>query len=345
MKPNTSQGSAATYVRCNHFSANLLENLPAEEFWKSVKIWKNYGHEFGVEFFLTHPVRLLMACVSIINEWMYCPARTGGHEQQQRRVTAPRTCRLVPSVMVGRRQDIITRAVGAISRWPRPRRACCSLCSAGSAASRHSPLSHTPTRWRDFTICNAASCNATSKVSKVNGVRVAVASRLRKLTTHWRWLVVHRCCCWKRRGVTCCSSVSHRATSLSTGVGRWLVRRRHDRGRRPPLPQTPRHQRGRRPPLTSRRCRRTPGNCGMRRRHDLRRWRPPLTSRWCPCRLESGASRCSGGGTTVDDVRRRRRGARDSRRSSRRLGTASALHEARRHRVHVPQGDRSLQTR
>jgi len=29
----------------------IYENLPVEEFWKSVKIWQNYGHEFGVQFF------------------------------------------------------------------------------------------------------------------------------------------------------------------------------------------------------------------------------------------------------------------------------------------------------
>jgi len=56
MEPNTSQGSMATYTRCggilnNHFAANLLENLPVEEFWKSVKMWQNCDREFGVQFF------------------------------------------------------------------------------------------------------------------------------------------------------------------------------------------------------------------------------------------------------------------------------------------------------
>jgi len=35
----------------NHFTANFLENLPVKEFWRLVKIWQNYGHEFGVQFF------------------------------------------------------------------------------------------------------------------------------------------------------------------------------------------------------------------------------------------------------------------------------------------------------
>ena len=34
----------------------LLENLPVKEFWKLVKIWQNYSHEFGVQFF-AHPVK------------------------------------------------------------------------------------------------------------------------------------------------------------------------------------------------------------------------------------------------------------------------------------------------
>jgi len=32
----------------NRFTANLLENLPVNEFWKSVKIWQRYYHEYGV---------------------------------------------------------------------------------------------------------------------------------------------------------------------------------------------------------------------------------------------------------------------------------------------------------
>jgi len=35
----------------NHFTANLLQNLPVKELCKSVKIRQNYGHEFGVQFF------------------------------------------------------------------------------------------------------------------------------------------------------------------------------------------------------------------------------------------------------------------------------------------------------
>jgi len=27
-----------------------------KEFWKSVKNWQSYCHEFGVQFFLAHPV-------------------------------------------------------------------------------------------------------------------------------------------------------------------------------------------------------------------------------------------------------------------------------------------------
>jgi len=47
-----SQGSVATPLRfvgifCYHFTANLLPSLTMKEFWKSVKIWQSYRHEFG----------------------------------------------------------------------------------------------------------------------------------------------------------------------------------------------------------------------------------------------------------------------------------------------------------
>jgi len=43
---NISEGSIATSLRCgwinNHFIANLLVNLPVQEYWKSVNIWWSY---------------------------------------------------------------------------------------------------------------------------------------------------------------------------------------------------------------------------------------------------------------------------------------------------------------
>jgi len=56
-----SQCSVATYLRCggifiHEFVANLLLNLPAKEFRKSVKICGSHGQEFSVLFFLTHGV-------------------------------------------------------------------------------------------------------------------------------------------------------------------------------------------------------------------------------------------------------------------------------------------------
>jgi len=52
---NASQGSVATYARCDgifdtHLTANLSRNLPVN-FFKSVKIWQNYGHESVAPFF------------------------------------------------------------------------------------------------------------------------------------------------------------------------------------------------------------------------------------------------------------------------------------------------------
>ena len=48
---DVSQGSVATYARCDgifnmHLTANLPRNLPVKKtFFKSVKIWQNYGRE------------------------------------------------------------------------------------------------------------------------------------------------------------------------------------------------------------------------------------------------------------------------------------------------------------
>jgi len=47
-----SQGSVAMRLRCDgtfsyHFTANLSPSLAVKEFWKSVKIWQSYRHEFG----------------------------------------------------------------------------------------------------------------------------------------------------------------------------------------------------------------------------------------------------------------------------------------------------------
>ena len=51
----------ATYARNvaivnNQFTANLPKNLRVKSFFKSVKIWQNYGHEFNLwPHFLAHP--------------------------------------------------------------------------------------------------------------------------------------------------------------------------------------------------------------------------------------------------------------------------------------------------
>ena len=50
-----------TYFRCDgifkhEFVANLSLSLPVKEFQKSVNIWRSYGQEFSVLFFLTHSV-------------------------------------------------------------------------------------------------------------------------------------------------------------------------------------------------------------------------------------------------------------------------------------------------
>jgi len=59
---NISQGSVVTPLRCSgiftyHITANLSLSLTMKEFWKSVKIWQSYLHEFGGPVcFLEHSV-------------------------------------------------------------------------------------------------------------------------------------------------------------------------------------------------------------------------------------------------------------------------------------------------
>ena len=58
---NISQGSVATRLRCGgifnyHFTANLSLSLTMKEFWKSVKIWQSYRHEFGGPVFFWNTV-------------------------------------------------------------------------------------------------------------------------------------------------------------------------------------------------------------------------------------------------------------------------------------------------
>jgi len=53
---NVSQGSVATYAMCGrilntHLTVNLVRNLPVKNFFKSVKILQNYGHESVARFF------------------------------------------------------------------------------------------------------------------------------------------------------------------------------------------------------------------------------------------------------------------------------------------------------
>ena len=66
---NVSQGSVATYARCDgilniHLTANLLRNLPVKKkFCKSVKIWQNYVHEsVGARFWPTLYVPMFKFC-------------------------------------------------------------------------------------------------------------------------------------------------------------------------------------------------------------------------------------------------------------------------------------------
>jgi len=54
---NISHGTVATLLRCggicnDGFIANFLLSVTVKEFCKSVIIWRSYGQEFGVLFFI-----------------------------------------------------------------------------------------------------------------------------------------------------------------------------------------------------------------------------------------------------------------------------------------------------
>ena len=62
---NVSQGSVATHARWrglynNDFTANFPRDLPVKQFWKSVKMWQNYAHEFVAPLF--GPLCKYLAC-------------------------------------------------------------------------------------------------------------------------------------------------------------------------------------------------------------------------------------------------------------------------------------------
>ena len=65
-----SQGSVATCLRCGgifnyHYAANLPLSMSVKEFWKSVKKWQSYSHEFGVFLFSGHGVYATVLSVAI----------------------------------------------------------------------------------------------------------------------------------------------------------------------------------------------------------------------------------------------------------------------------------------
>jgi len=65
---NVSQGSVATYARCGEiwysFNCKFTKESSGEPFSKSVKIWRNYGHE-SVARFLAHPVDMEQSHVTV----------------------------------------------------------------------------------------------------------------------------------------------------------------------------------------------------------------------------------------------------------------------------------------
>jgi len=64
---DVSQGSVATHARCDgifntRLTTNLLRNLPVKNFFKSVKIWQNYGYESVTPLFLAQPIDCQWNC-------------------------------------------------------------------------------------------------------------------------------------------------------------------------------------------------------------------------------------------------------------------------------------------
>ena len=101
---NVSQGSVPTCARCagifsNHFAANFLRNQVVKEFWKSVKIWQRYHHEYDVSVFKYHGVdmeRNVVCCIPCVGH----AGRSHRYSTSTGQVdcTWSRTCASCPSV-------------------------------------------------------------------------------------------------------------------------------------------------------------------------------------------------------------------------------------------------------
>ena len=68
LNTDISQGSVATRLGCSgvfkyDFVTNFLLSLTVNEFLKSVNIWRSYGQEYSVLFFLTHSV---VHCIELL---------------------------------------------------------------------------------------------------------------------------------------------------------------------------------------------------------------------------------------------------------------------------------------
>ena len=92
---NISHGSVATPLRCGGicndvFIANFLLSVTVKEFWKSVIIWRSYGQEFGVLFFMDHGVDVInrIAVLCFISRrrreiYQYRPTRSNQKHDRQ----------------------------------------------------------------------------------------------------------------------------------------------------------------------------------------------------------------------------------------------------------------------
>jgi len=81
LKIDILQGSVATCLRCGGmfkygFIANFFQSLTVKVLWKSVNIWRSYGQEYSVLFFLTHSVYYIQRwTLSVLSEVWTCGSR------------------------------------------------------------------------------------------------------------------------------------------------------------------------------------------------------------------------------------------------------------------------------
>jgi len=178
---NSSQSSVATRLRCGgifsyHFTANLSPSLTMKEFWKSVKIWPSYCHEFcGPVFFGTHAYKERISWrlkKGIFDQVYYNVAISVPRRSQRNR---SRVDRLAPIIYCHR--------VPHVGGW-----SVVDRCTCKNTAATHSRWGLWRHRWRSRNrrTCWCTTLRLDRRESSTN-TRSRLYTQRRRLHVAWQW--------------------------------------------------------------------------------------------------------------------------------------------------------------